>query len=204
MACRVSTLLEDLCIRLEKGAVLYLHCWGGRGRAGNFSLKFLQVCPKKAFVLRTHEEMLAKIHCCHSHDMTWFMRGGMGTAESILLGVWLESKSSHLQGWILYCPTGHEPVLKILCLVGTVGACLLAKLFGISAEEALIRVQKAFDTRKDNKAFSPETEEQRRFVRDFVNTLWSNRIVNRSVKKHPRKGLTLLLSALRPRVYLGS
>ena len=32
---------------------------------------------------------------------------------------------------------------------GTVGACLLAQLYGMSAEEALTRVQRAFDTRQD-------------------------------------------------------
>ena len=32
---------------------------------------------------------------------------------------------------------------------GTLGACLLGDLYGIDAEEALLRVQKAFDTRGD-------------------------------------------------------
>lgn len=32
---------------------------------------------------------------------------------------------------------------------GTLGACLLARLYGVSAEEALQRVQRAFDTRTE-------------------------------------------------------
>lgn len=32
---------------------------------------------------------------------------------------------------------------------GTLGACLLAYLYGLSAEEALMRVQRAFDTRTE-------------------------------------------------------
>jgi protein-tyrosine phosphatase len=62
---RVTELVEDLQQRLEKGEVMYVHCWGGRGRAG------------------------------------------------------------------------------------TVGACLLIKAYGLDAEEALVRVQRAFDTRQD-------------------------------------------------------
>ena len=62
---RLRLLLSELAGRLEAGENLYVHCWGGRGRAG------------------------------------------------------------------------------------TVGACLLAHLYGITADEALERVQRAFDTRKD-------------------------------------------------------
>lgn len=50
---------------------------------------------------------------------------------------------------------------------GTIGACLLAKLYGIDAEEALTRVQRAFDTRKDNGRKSPETEQQYDAVRNY-------------------------------------
>ena len=32
---------------------------------------------------------------------------------------------------------------------GTLGACMLGDLYGIDAEEALLRIQKAFDTRGD-------------------------------------------------------
>ena len=56
-------LTGEIARRLEAGEVLYVHCWGGRGRAG------------------------------------------------------------------------------------TVGACLLASLYGIDAEQALARVQRAYDTR---------------------------------------------------------
>lgn len=61
----MEQLTADLQRRLEEGEVMYVHCWGGRGRAG------------------------------------------------------------------------------------TVGACLLVRAYDISAEEALVRVQRAFDTRQD-------------------------------------------------------
>lgn len=38
----------------------------------------------------------------------------------------------------------------------------------LSADEALERVQRAFDTRRDNERLSPETDEQRQLVRAFV------------------------------------
>jgi hypothetical protein len=41
----------------------------------------------------------------------------------------------------------------------------------LSAEEALERVQRAFDTRKDNERRSPETDEQHKMVKDFVASL---------------------------------
>ena len=62
---RVQSITEDIRRRLEAGEKIYMHCWGGRGRAG------------------------------------------------------------------------------------TLGACLLGDLYGIGAEDALLRVQKAFDTRGD-------------------------------------------------------
>lgn len=83
-------LLADLTQRLENGECLYVHCWGGRGRAG------------------------------------------------------------------------------------TVGSCLLAHLYGMSADEALARVQRAFDTRKDGGRRSPETDGQHAFVRSFIEELSSN------------------------------
>ena len=51
---------------------------------------------------------------------------------------------------------------------GTVGACLLRKMYGMSAEEALERVQRAFDTRRDGGRKSPETAEQQQFVKEFI------------------------------------
>eukprot|EP01026_Neomeris_dumetosa_P022316 TRINITY_DN19249_c0_g2_i1.p1 TRINITY_DN19249_c0_g2~~TRINITY_DN19249_c0_g2_i1.p1 ORF type:complete len:254 (-),score=8.52 TRINITY_DN19249_c0_g2_i1:392-1153(-) len=54
---------------------------------------------------------------------------------------------------------------------GTVGACLLAKLYGVSTVEALARIQRAFDTRRDGGRQSPETKEQRVFVNCFVSNL---------------------------------
>lgn len=38
----------------------------------------------------------------------------------------------------------------------------------LSADEALQRVQRAFDTRRDNERRSPETDEQHALVRAFV------------------------------------
>lgn len=51
---------------------------------------------------------------------------------------------------------------------GTVGAVLLGKLYGCSAEEALERVQRAFDTRGDGGRRSPETPEQLDFIARFI------------------------------------
>lgn len=48
------------------------------------------------------------------------------------------------------------------------GACLLAHLYGLSADEALERVQRSFDTRKDGGRRSPETDEQHAFVREWI------------------------------------
>ena len=62
---RVKSVTSEIRNRLESGEKIYMHCWGGRGRAG------------------------------------------------------------------------------------TLGACLLGDLYGIDAEEALLRVQKAFSTRGD-------------------------------------------------------
>ncbi len=80
-------LVTDLQARLEAGQKLYVHCWGGRGRAG------------------------------------------------------------------------------------TVGACLLARAYGIDADEALQRVDRAFSTRNDIGKNSPETQEQIDFIRDFIGSL---------------------------------
>jgi protein-tyrosine phosphatase len=53
---------------------------------------------------------------------------------------------------------------------GTIGACLLGKAYGLSADEALSRVQKAFDTRTDE-GRSPETDAQHKFVTDYIDGL---------------------------------
>lgn len=63
--CRVQSITGEIRKRLEAGQKIYMHCWGGRGRAG------------------------------------------------------------------------------------TLGACLLGDLYGIDADEALLRVQKAYSTRGD-------------------------------------------------------
>lgn len=41
----------------------------------------------------------------------------------------------------------------------------------LGADEALARVQRAFDTRMDTKERSPETDEQHKFVREFIASL---------------------------------
>ena len=83
----LGALLSDLQRRLEAGEKLYIHCWGGRGRAG------------------------------------------------------------------------------------TVGACLLGRAYGLRADEALARVQKAFDTRMDENRRSPETDAQHQFVKEYIESL---------------------------------
>ena len=54
---------------------------------------------------------------------------------------------------------------------GTVASCVLAKVYGISAEEALTRVQRAFDTRMDGGRKSPETAGQVELVQKYVASL---------------------------------
>lgn len=51
---------------------------------------------------------------------------------------------------------------------GTVGACVLGKMYGLSGEEALERVQRAFDTRNDGGRKSPETGEQHDLVMKYL------------------------------------
>lgn len=51
---------------------------------------------------------------------------------------------------------------------GTTGACLLGKMYSLSADEALDRVQRAFDTRRDGGRRSPETASQQTFVKEFI------------------------------------
>jgi alanine transaminase len=51
---------------------------------------------------------------------------------------------------------------------GLVGACLLVAAYGLGADEALQRVQRAFDTRRDNERRSPETDAQHAWARAFA------------------------------------
>lgn len=51
---------------------------------------------------------------------------------------------------------------------GTVAACMMGALYNVSAEEAIERVQRAFDTRKDSERRSPETDEQHQLVKEFI------------------------------------
>jgi hypothetical protein len=82
---QLEGIVEEISVRLKEGDVMYLHCWGGRGRAG------------------------------------------------------------------------------------TIGACVLGRMYGLDAEEALERVQRSFDTRNDGGRKSPETDEQVALVRNFLN-----------------------------------
>jgi alanine transaminase len=41
-------------------------------------------------------------------------------------------------------------------------------MYGLSAEESLDRIQKAFDTRNDGNRLSPESPEQVEFVTGFI------------------------------------
>jgi len=50
---------------------------------------------------------------------------------------------------------------------GTVGACVVGKLYGLGAAEALQRTDRAITTREDG-ARSPETEAQRALVAEFL------------------------------------
>ena len=49
-------------------------------------------------------------------------------------------------------------------------ACSLVQLYRVSPEEALFRIQAAFDTRGDLGARSPETTQQVQFVREYAQT----------------------------------
>ena len=42
LSCRLLELVADMEARLERGESLYVHCWGGRGRAGLVAACFLQ------------------------------------------------------------------------------------------------------------------------------------------------------------------
>jgi alanine transaminase len=54
---------------------------------------------------------------------------------------------------------------------GTVGACLLGKLYGLSGDEAIARVLYTFHLRGKKRRKSPATEEQRDFVRSYCTGL---------------------------------
>lgn len=53
---------------------------------------------------------------------------------------------------------------------GIVGALLLAQMYGIDADEALARVQRAFDTRRDGQRRSPETNQQHEYVKKWISS----------------------------------
>lgn len=62
---------------------------------------------------------------------------------------------------------------------GLVAACLLGRLYGISEEEALQRVQRAYATRYDpERTKSPETDGQFKMVSEYFQTLASAKTIN--------------------------
>ena len=44
MHCRMLALVEQLKGFITDGQVVYMHCWGGRGRAGTIASCFLASC----------------------------------------------------------------------------------------------------------------------------------------------------------------
>lgn len=46
MMCRLRDIVDDLATRLGKGENIYLHCWGGRGRAGTIGACLLAAVYK--------------------------------------------------------------------------------------------------------------------------------------------------------------
>lgn len=44
VACRMLALVEQLKGFITGGEVVYMHCWGGRGRAGTIASCFLASC----------------------------------------------------------------------------------------------------------------------------------------------------------------
>ena len=66
--------------------------------------------------------------------------------------------------FVLKLPPGNDCVKGWSCADGL-------PVLSLSAEEALERIQRAFDTRLDEGRRSPETAEQLEFVRTFVASL---------------------------------
>lgn len=62
-------------------------------------------------------------------------------------------------------PTQSEQLTHVHTVLDLLNICLSCRL---KADEALQRVQRAFDTRKDEQRRSPETDQQHQMVRDFV------------------------------------
>jgi len=88
----------------------------------------------------------------------------LGVPSQVELQKILDSLEARLTGGenvYLHCWGGRGRV-------GTVAACLLGSMYGLSADEALQRVQRAFSTRNDNKERSPETDEQHALVKAYI------------------------------------
>jgi alanine transaminase len=119
--------VEDLAARVAAGEKLYVHCWGGRGRAGTVG------------------------SCLIAHMYKWVAATAPRPPAPSLpaaapCAACRASAAAHLL-------TSRPPPLPLRSL---------------GAEEALQRVQLAFDTRLDGGRPSPETDEQVAFVRGFV------------------------------------
>ncbi|DBB17424.1 hypothetical protein WJX82_010099 [Trebouxia sp. C0006] len=54
---------------------------------------------------------------------------------------------------------------------GTIASCFLASCYHLTADETADRIQLAFDTRNDGGRRSPETPDQREFVKNFITEL---------------------------------
>ncbi|DBA75033.1 TPA: hypothetical protein ACH3X1_010370 [Trebouxia sp. C0004] len=54
---------------------------------------------------------------------------------------------------------------------GTIASCFLASCYHLTADETADRIQLAFDTRNDGGRRSPETPDQRKFVKNFITEL---------------------------------
>ena len=72
-------------------------------------------------------------------------------------------------------PVKEPATLRGFSIRGANLDLLVVAAYGLSADEALLRVQRAFDTRRDNNRLSPETEEQRALVRAFAEEVGASR-----------------------------
>jgi alanine transaminase len=102
-------------------------------------------------------ERLAKAEAARRRQQA---AGGGGGADAPAAAASPSTEAGAAGSILLHCWGGRGRA-------GLVGACLLVAAYGLSAEEALLRVQRAFDTRRDNGRLSPETDEQRELVRAF-------------------------------------
>eukprot|EP00955_Chlamydomonas_euryale_P087051 364265-Chlamydomonas_euryale.AAC.17 len=134
----LEKLLVDLRERLAAGQVLYIHCWGGRGRCVGTSSACMLLQQAGAF-----------LSACNLASTVFRPAGPRG--HPACTGVLWEG----------------QPAI-LLRRAGTVGSTLLISGFGVEVEEALERVQRAYSTRNDESPKSPETPEQFDFIRAYA------------------------------------